>query len=103
MRSSPRQEYAGWIYPIRSQSCRKEVIDNHARFTCNDEGVYSSILVLNHTNEMKIGWGRGFPEEEKGEEREERLPSNFILISEAIASSLELHNGEEVFVKIELE
>ena len=99
MRSSPRQEYAGWVYPLHSQSCREEYIDNHARFTCNDEGVYSSILVLNHTNEMEIGWGRGFP----GEEREERIPSNFILISETIASSLELHDGEEVFVKIELE
>ena len=92
LRLSPRQQYTGWVYPMESPLCHSTT----RGYRCEEAGVYSSIFVINGTQEHEVGWGRGSedPDEIKG---------NALTLSESIAHTLGLVEGQKVIVKIQLE
>ena len=58
--------------------------------------MYSSIFVINRTQEVEVGWGRG-------SEDPDDLAENVLSLSESIAHTLGLVEGQKVIVKIQLE
>lgn len=64
-------------------------------YRCEEPGVYSSIFVINGTQELEVGWGRGSEDPETTE--------NALSLSESIARTLGLIEGQKVIVKIQLE
>lgn len=89
----------GWVYGLSNPACSSVTRDSHTVFHCDQSGVYTSIYVVNDTQEMNIGWGRGF----NSAGTNEPIPSQSIIVSEAIANTLGLAEGDSVIIQIQLE
>lgn len=91
LRLSPRQQYVGWVYPMNSPLCHSTT----RGYRCEEPGVYSSIIVINRTREVEVGWGRGSEDLDQAEDA--------LSLSESIAHTLGLVEGQKVIIKIQLE
>ena len=64
--------------------------------------MYSSVLVLDDQKEQQIGWGRGYSATGQPIDQSIPLQPNEIVLSSTIASSLNLRDGDRVYVKLNL-
>ena len=64
--------------------------------------MYSTILVLDDKKEQQIGWGRGYSATGEPIEHSTPLQPNEVVLSSTLATSLNLHNGDAVYVKLNL-
>ena len=64
-------------------------------YRCEEPGVYSSIFVISRTREVEVGWGRGSEDPDPAE--------NALSLTEPIAHTLGLVEGQKVIIKIQLE
>lgn len=113
LRSAPRQVYSGWIYREDDTNCSEELLnstfcsatpdDPFCRMTvCKDGGTFSTVLVIDDEKEQEAGWGRGYSV--TGEEIDEATPlqPDEVVVSETIASSLQLLDRDRVYIKLSL-
>lgn len=64
--------------------------------------MFSTILVLDDQKEQQIKWGRGYSATGEPIDRATPLQPNEIVLSSTVASSLNLQNGDRVYVKMNL-
>lgn len=69
---------------------------------CKDGGTFSTVLVIDDEKEQEAGWGRGYSV--TGEEIDEATPlqPDEVVVSETIASSLQLLDRDRVYIKLNL-
>ena len=89
----------GWVYTSSSPSCSSILRDSNTVHICDESGVYTSVYVVNDTQEQSIGWGRGF----NSAGTDGPLPPQTIVVSEAIANALGIKEGSDVILQIQLE
>lgn len=64
--------------------------------------MYSTILVLDDKKEQTIGWGRGYSATGDPIEKSTPLQPNEVVLSSTLATSLNLRDGDMVYVKLNL-